>query len=377
MNPRPLQRVAVGCLQDALPVKLARRGVGNVEPNPMVGGVIVKDGAVIGQGFHERFGGPHAEVNALADCAAKGRDAKGATLFVTLEPCSHRGKTPPCSQAVIDAGVAKVVIAAEDPTDLAGGGINQLKQAGIEVEVGLCREEAEKLNAPFYKHARTGLPWVVGKWAQSKDGYLARKNADIEGDWISNEQSRADVHRLRKRMGAILTGIDTVIADDPKLTVRIQGETINRPPIRVVVDSHLRMPWDCHLITVSDGPTVVVTTKRTAQTESSKVEKLESAGVEVLIVGDQDGHCNLQETLTLLGSRGVQQVLIEAGPTLITEFLKQGLADEATVYIAPMNLGDNGIAKASKIMNTLANQQQLRDIQIDTFGEDTRICRYL
>ncbi|MFZ9034205.1 MAG: bifunctional diaminohydroxyphosphoribosylaminopyrimidine deaminase/5-amino-6-(5-phosphoribosylamino)uracil reductase RibD, partial [Anaerohalosphaeraceae bacterium] len=302
-----------GIMQLAL--KLARRGLGNVEPNPMVGCVIVKDGAVIGRGFHERFGGPHAEVNALADCTAKGRDAKGATLFVTLEPCSHRGKTPPCSQAVVDAGVAKVVIAAEDPTDLAGGGINQLKQAGMEVEVGLCREEAEKLNAPFYKHARTGLPWVVVKWAQSKDGYLARKNADIEGDWISNEQSRADVHRLRKRMGAILTGIDTVIADDPKLTVRIQGETINRPPIRVVVDSHLRMPWDCHLITVSDAPTVVVTTKRTAQTESSKVEKLESAGVEVLIVGDQDGHCNLQETLTLLGSRGVQQVLIEAGPT--------------------------------------------------------------
>ncbi|MHC5090477.1 MAG: bifunctional diaminohydroxyphosphoribosylaminopyrimidine deaminase/5-amino-6-(5-phosphoribosylamino)uracil reductase RibD [Planctomycetota bacterium] len=364
-----------GIMQLAL--KLARRGLGNVEPNPMVGCVIVKDGAVIGQGFHERFGGPHAEVNALADCAAKGRDAKGATLFVTLEPCSHRGKTPPCSQAVIDAGVAKVVIAAEDPTDLAGGGINQLKQAGIEVEVGLCREEAEKLNAPFYKHARTGLPWVVVKWAQSKDGYLARKNADIEGDWISNEQSRADVHRLRKRMGAILTGIDTVIADDPKLTVRIQGETINRPPIRVVVDSHLRMPWDCHLITVSDAPTMVVTTKRTAQTESSKVKKLESADVEVLIVGDQDGHCNLQETLTLLGSRGVQQVLIEAGPTLITESLKHNLVDEARIYTAPMILGDNGSAPISGPMNSLANQQKLKDIRIDTFGQDTRICALL
>ena len=360
-----------------LALKLARRGLGNVEPNPMVGCVIVKDGAVIGQGFHERFGGPHAEVNALADCAAKGRDAKGATLFVTLEPCSHRGKTPPCSQAVIDAGVAKVVIAAEDPTDLAGGGINQLKQAGIEVEVGLCREEAEKLNAPFYKHARTGLPWVVVKWAQSKDGYLARKNADIEGDWISNEQSRADVHRLRKRMGAILTGIDTVIADNPKLTVRIQGETIDRPPIRVVVDSHLRMPWECHLITVSDAPTVVVTTKRTAQTESSKVEKLESAGVEVLIVGDQDGHCNLQETLTLLGSRGVQQVLIEAGPTLITESLKHNLVDEVRIYTAPMILGDNGSAPTSGPMNSLACQQNLKDVTTHTFGQDVRICGLL
>ena len=360
-----------------LALKLARRGLGNVEPNPMVGCVIVKDGAVIGQGFHERFGGPHAEVNALADCAAKGRDAKGATLFVTLEPCSHRGKTPPCSQAVIDAGVAKVVIAAEDPTDLAGGGINQLKQAGIEVEVGLCREEAEKLNAPFYKHARTGLPWVVVKWAQSKDGYLARKNADIEGDWISNEQSRADVHRLRKRMGAILTGIDTVIADDPKLTVRIQGETINRPPIRVVVDSHLRMPWDCHLITVSDAPTMVVTTKRTAQTESSKVKKLESADVEVLIVGDQDGHCNLQETLTLLGSRGVQQVLIEAGPTLITESLKQNLVDEVRIFTAPMILGDNGSAPISGPMNSLACEQNLKDVTTKTFGQDVCICGLL
>ncbi len=358
-------------------LELARRGLGNVEPNPMVGCVIVKDGAIIGRGFHECFGGPHAEVNALADCATKGHDPVGATLYVTLEPCSHSGKTPPCSQAVIDAGVAKVVIAAEDPTDLAGGGINQLKQAGIGVEVGVCREQAEKLNAPFYKFARTGLPWVVVKWAQTKDGYLARKNADIEGDWISNEQSRADVHRLRKRMGAILTGIDTVITDNPKLTVRIEGKTIERPPIRVVVDSQLRMPWNCHLTTVPDAPTAVVTTKRTAQKESSKVEKLESSGVEVLTVGDEDGHCNLQETLTLLGSRGIQQVLIEAGPTLITEFLKQNLIDEAYIYIAPLTLGDNGTATASEAMNALTNQQELKDVKTDTFGTDVRICGYL
>jgi diaminohydroxyphosphoribosylaminopyrimidine deaminase/5-amino-6-(5-phosphoribosylamino)uracil reductase len=168
-----------------------------------------------------------------------------------------------------------------------------------------------------------------------------------------------------------------VIADDPKLTVRIQGETINRPPIRVVVDSHLRMPWDCHLITVSDAPTMVVTTKRTAQTESSKVEKLESAGVEVLTVGDQEGHCNLQETLTLLGSRGVQQVLIEAGPTLITESLKHNLVDEARIYTAPMILGDNGSAPISGPMNSLACQQNLKDVTTNTFGQDVRICGLL
>ncbi|MEN8126750.1 MAG: bifunctional diaminohydroxyphosphoribosylaminopyrimidine deaminase/5-amino-6-(5-phosphoribosylamino)uracil reductase RibD [Planctomycetota bacterium] len=352
----------------------AGRGLGNVEPNPAVGCVIVKDGAVIGQGWHERYGEAHAEVNALADCKANGHDAAGATLYVTLEPCSHTGKTPPCSQAVIEANISKVVIAAEDPTDLAGGGIDMLKQAGIEVEIGLCRDEAEKLNAPFYKHARTGLPWVVVKWAQRKDGYLAWKHPPAEGNWISNEQSRADVHRLRKRMGAILTGVDTVIADNPKLTVRIEGETIERPPLRVVVDSQLRMPWDCNLITVPEAPTAVVTTAQTAQTEAAKVEKLRAAGVEILPVPMYKDHCDLSETLILLGARGVQQVLIEAGPTLITEFLKQGLADEACIYIAPMNLGDDGNAPTSEIMNTLAHQKNLKDVRIDTFGEDTRIC---
>ena len=357
-----------------LALELARRGIGHVEPNPAVGCVIVKDGRIIGQGWHERFGGPHAEVNALADCAKNGYDPAGATLYVTLEPCSHIGKTPPCSQAVINADVAKVVIAAEDPTDLAGGGIHQLKQAGIAVEVGTCRDEAEKLNAPFYKHSRNGMPWVVVKWAQSIDGKLAWTNPPATGNWISNEQSRADVHRLRKRMGAILTSIDTVIADNPKLTVRIESETVNRPPLRVVVDSQLRMPWDCNLITVPDAPTVVVTTAQTAQTEFAQIEKLQSAGVEVLTVGVRDDHCGLREVLAELGKRGVQQVLVEAGPTLIASFLKQNLADEVQIYIAPMILGPNGNADICEAMNTLNNYQQLKDIQIDTFGADIRIC---
>ena len=355
-------------------LELARRGLGNVEPNPAVGCVIVKDNTVFGQGWHEYFGGPHAEVSALADCAAKGNDSAGATLFVTLEPCSHTGKTPPCAQAVIDAGIAKVVIAAEDPTELAGGGIEMLKQAGIEVKIGLCRDESEKLNAPFYKHARTGLPWVVVKWAQSKDGFLARKNADTEGNWISNEQSRADVHRLRKRMQAILTGVDTVIADNPKLTVRIEGETIDRPPLRVVLDSRLRIPPECNLITMSDAPTMIIATEQTAQIKSAKIEKLKNAGVEVLTVEAKEGRCNLRETLSQLGSHGVQQLLIEAGPTLITECLNQNLADEARIYIAPLTLADNGTAKVSEVMNTLARQQNLKDLQADIIETDTRIC---
>jgi len=355
----------------------ARKGLGSVEPNPAVGCVIVKGDTILGTGFHERFGEAHAEVNALADCKARGNDPAGATMYVTLEPCSHTGKTPPCSQAVINAKIARVVIAAEDPTDLAGGGIEMLKQAGIEVEVGLCRDEAEKLNAPFYKYARTGLPWVIVKWAQSKDGYLARKNAATEGNWISNEQSRADVHKLRKRTQAILTGVDTVIADNPKLTVRIEAEAIDRPPLRVVVDSQLRIPPDCHLVMVPDAPTIVVTTARTAQAETEKVQNLRDAGIEVLPVPAYEDHCDLGEALILLGARGIQQLLIEAGPTLITELLNQNLADEVRIYIAPFTLGANGTASASETMKTLANRQELKDVKIDTFDTDICIRGYL
>jgi len=362
-------------MQTAL--ELARRGLGEVEPNPAVGCVIVKDGQIIGKGFHERFGGAHAEVNALADCNANGHSPAGATLYVTLEPCSHTGKTPPCSQAVIDAKIARVVIASEDPTDLAGGGIEQLTQAGITVEVGLCRDEAEKLNAPFYKHARTGLPWVVVKWAQSLDGKLAWTNPPAEGNWISNAQSRADVHRLRKRVGAILTGIDTVIADNPKLTVRIEGQPIDRPPLRVVVDSHLRMPWDSNLITVPEAPTVVVTTVQTAQTEFAQVEKLTAAGVEVLPVPIANDHCDLGETLIMLGAREIQQVLVETGPRLIASFLNQKLVDEVRIYIAPLILGPNGTADITGPLNTLNNALRLNDVRIDTLGTDIRIRGFL
>lgn len=360
-----------------LALDLARKGLGHVEPNPAVGCAIVKDNSIIGRGFHQQFGGPHAEVNALADCKASGHDPAGATLYVTLEPCSHTGKTPPCSKAVIEAGVSKVVIAAEDPTDQAGGGIEQLKAAGIEIEVGLCREEAEQLNAPFYKHARTGLPWVIVKWAQSIDGKLAWTNPPKNGNWISNEQSRADVQRLRKRTQAILTGVDTVIADNPRLTVRIPGETIDRPPMRVVIDSQLRTPWDCRLITIHEAPTIIVTTHQTAGTEFQQIEKLKSAGVDVIAVAEQDGHCNLKETLAQLGAAGVQQLLVETGPTLITEFLRQELADELKIYIAPIILGQNGTADLPKQLDARVKHQPLKNIQIQSFENDVCISGLL
>jgi diaminohydroxyphosphoribosylaminopyrimidine deaminase/5-amino-6-(5-phosphoribosylamino)uracil reductase len=206
------------------------------------------------------------------------------------------------------------------------------------------------------------------------DGKLGWTNPPAVGNWISNEQSRADVHRLRKRVQAILTGIDTILTDNPRLTVRIDGHPIDRPPVRVVVDSKLRMPWDCHLITVPEAPTVVVTTAQTAQTEFNQVEKLTSAGVEVLPVPMAGDYCDLAETLSLLGARGIQQVLVEAGPTLITSFLKQKLVDEVRIYIAPLILGPNGQADITTAMSTLNDALKLKDVKISTFGTDIRVC---
>lgn len=356
-------------MQTAL--SLAEKGLGEVEPNPAVGCVIVKDGQVIGQGWHRQFGGPHAEVEALADCRAKGHDPAGAAMYVTLEPCCHTGKTGPCTKALIAAGVQTVYVAAQDPTEkVAGKGIAELKNAGLTVHLGLLQKQAEQLNAPFFKHARTGRPWVILKWAQSIDGKLAWKNPPADNPWISNEKSRQDVQRLRRRVQGILTGIDTVIADNPKLTVRLEGQPITRPPLRIVLDSKLRMPWDCRLITVPDAPTLIVTTRPAAQTEFQQVKKFNDAGIEVLAVGETDHRCDLPETLTALGRRGIQQLLIEAGPTLLTEFLRQNLADELRIYIAPLLLGSNGAADISTPISAIITHQKLKNTQIQTFDND-------
>ncbi|MHC5082589.1 MAG: bifunctional diaminohydroxyphosphoribosylaminopyrimidine deaminase/5-amino-6-(5-phosphoribosylamino)uracil reductase RibD [Planctomycetota bacterium] len=360
-----------------LAIDLAKRGSGSVEPNPAVGCVIANAGGIIGKGWHKQFGAAHAEVNALADCYKNGYNPAGATMYVTLEPCSHTGKTPPCSQAVIEAEIASIFIASPDPTDLAGGGIDQLKQAGIEVHTGLCQEKAEALNPPFYKLAQTGHPWVVLKWAQSIDGKLAWKNPPAEGNWISNEQSRADVHRLRNTMDGILTGIDTVLADNPKLTVRAEGQTTEQPPLRIVLDSKLRIGADCRLMTTTEAPTLIVTTQQTASDKPEKIAKLTQAGVEVETVQEHDGHCDLNETLTLLGKRGIGRLMIEAGPTLLTAFLKQNLADQAHIYIAPLILGQDGDADITTQMNQGISHQPLKNVTVKTFNRDVLVIAIL
>jgi diaminohydroxyphosphoribosylaminopyrimidine deaminase/5-amino-6-(5-phosphoribosylamino)uracil reductase len=242
---------------------LARKGLGEVEPNPMVGAIIVRDGRILGEGWHQKFGGPHAEVEALSAAKTAGRDVRGATMYVTLEPCSHHGKTPPCTSAVLAAGIGRVVVAMEDPDEhVRGRGLAQLREAGVEVKCGLCEAEARELLAAYIKLRTRRRPWVICKWAQTADGYLALPAG--EGRWISGEQSRQKVHELRACCDGICVGSGTVLADDPLLTNR-SGR--GRQPVRVVLDARLRTPSDSRLIATASAvsPVLLVTTARTLE----------------------------------------------------------------------------------------------------------------
>ena len=334
-------------------LELAAKGIGFVEPNPAVGCVIVKDEKKIGEGYHEKFGQAHAEVNAIANC----NDPEGATMYVTLEPCSHVGKTGPCADAVIAAKIARVVIASKDPSDHVGGeGIKKLTQAGIEVVTGVCCDEAKALNPWFFKFAKTKTPWVILKWAQSEDGYLAYKDTAKHGQWISNEASRKDVHALRRTVQGILVGINTVIKDNPQLTPRPSD---GRPLLRIVLDNNLRTPLESKLLDCSEYPTLIVTTQKA----------IEHKDAEILTLKEND----LTALLCELGKRKINRLLVEGGPTVITAFLEQNLADEAIVYIAPKTLGSKGAAKISEAMKEALGKEVIRK----EFDEDTCIIAQL
>ena len=352
---------------------LAKRGVGSVEPNPAVGAVIVKGNRVIGKGWHKKFGGPHAEINALEDCSALDVDPRGAAMYVTLEPCSHHGKTGPCTQAIIAAGLAKVFVAMIDPSEHAGGkGIEQLRNAGIEVQIGICETEARLLNAPFVKYAATGRCWVTLKWAQSIDGKLAvTESLPSEIGWISGEQSRKDVHKLRRRAGGILVGINTVIADDPLLTARPgKGKKLTR----IVLDSNLRIPLDCKMIkTAKKHPLLIYTREDSIKANPEVAEKITKKGAEVFAYQVTQGRSNLHFLLDELSKRGIAHLLVEGGPKVLTSFLKEGLTDEVVVYIAPKILGAQGSADITGPMAKLTQAVGLHNVDIKRFGEDVRL----
>lgn len=307
----------------------AARGRGAVEPNPCVGAVVVGEDGLVAVGHHERFGGPHAEVHALRRA---GEDARGATLYVTLEPCCHHGKTPPCTDAVLEAGIARVVAATADPFPrVAGGGLRVLREAGVEVAVGVLEAEARRLNAPYLKRLATGRPFVTAKWAMTLDGRMA--TAGGHSRWISGDRSRSVVHELRGRMDAIVVGIGTAMADNPSLTVRPPGP---RTPVRVVLDSAARLPRDSILATTSrDVPTLVVATDRA---DNATVASLRDAGCEVLRLAGE-GPVPIDPLLDDLGHRGMTNVLVEGGGRVLGAFFDAGAIDAVEVFIAPILAG--------------------------------------
>jgi diaminohydroxyphosphoribosylaminopyrimidine deaminase/5-amino-6-(5-phosphoribosylamino)uracil reductase len=310
-------------------ITLAEGGRGRVSPNPLVGAVIVRDGRVIGEGFHAELGDLHAERAALVACRDRGEDPAGATMYVTLEPCAHQGRQPPCVEAILEAGIARVVIASDDPSEKAAGrGPGILRDGGVEVEFASGAEAttARRLNQPFRKHARTGLPLVVLKMAMSLDGQTTTAPGD--SPWISGPESRDLVHKWRAESDAIAVGIGTALADDPLLTARIEGA---RQPLRVIFDSQGRLPLESQLLQTLDQAPVLVVAAPDAPTD--RISALKTAGAEVLIAH------GLEAALRDLGARNITSLFLEGGTTLASGFLAADLIDESRTFIAPMLLG--------------------------------------
>lgn len=344
----------------------AKRGEGRVEPNPMVGCVVVRRGCIISEGHHRKFGGPHAEIEALRTCHVSPR---GATVYVSLEPCCCHGKTPPCTKALIEAAVGKVMVAIRDPSPkVCGRGIRQLRAAGITVQTGVLADEARELLAAYTTRIELQRPYVIAKWAQSLDGRLATYAGDSR--WISCEASRRRVHRLRARVDAVLVGSGTVLTDDPLLTAR--GVSLRRRATRVVLDSRLRLPRKSQLVATSrDIPTLVVTT--TAEAVTRKAESLRRAGVEVVSCRARNGRVLLVDALHTLAKRNMTNVLVEGGPTLLRSFFEHKLVDEAFVFTAPILLGgsDAHVMLAGRGARRMADAVRPRIVSTHKSGDDT------
>ncbi len=348
-----------------LALKLARRGLGWTSPNPMVGAVLVKNNRIIGQGYHRRFGGNHAEVDALQHAEA---NRAGATLYVTLEPCCHYGKTPPCVDAIIKNKIKKVIIGTLDPNpQVSGKSVTILNQHGIETRVGVLEEECRELNEAYFKYMTTGLPLVTIKFAQTLDGRIATVSGDSR--WISSEEFRKLAHRLRAINDAILVGIDTVLADNPQLTVRLVK---GRNPTRIILDSRLRMPPDAEIVRTQDVSPVIIAT--TAQADRERKSKLRELGIEILEVQSGiSGGIDLKGLLKALGERNISSLLVEGGARVITSFLRQKLADKFVVAIAPKILGKGTDAVGELDIARISQSLPLKFQKITRAGEDVVI----
>jgi diaminohydroxyphosphoribosylaminopyrimidine deaminase / 5-amino-6-(5-phosphoribosylamino)uracil reductase len=359
-------------------IELARKGLGAVKPNPVVGAVVARDGEIMGEGWHEEFGGLHAEVNAIEACGLE--DLSGATLYVSLEPCCHEGKTPPCTEAILQAGIKRVVVASDDPTEKASGrGLGILRDEGVEVILadGELAARARLLNQAFRKHARVGRPWVLFKSAMTLDGKVATRTGDSK--WISGEDSRGLAHQWRASVDAVVVGIGTALADDPQLTARPDGPLaeLGTQPRRVVFDSLARLPPASQLVAATaEIPLTVVVSRAAARADT---DALEAAGVQVLVATGENEPARVRSALDQLGARDVTSVLLEGGPHLAGAFLDAGEIDEIRLFLAPILLGGSaardplegkGVERISEAMRALTFDCQ-------SVGEDLLISARL
>jgi len=351
-------------------LRLAQRGRGHASPNPMVGAVIVSGAEIVSAGYHRGPGTPHAEIIALERAGDK---ARGAVMYLTLEPCTHQGRTPPCAPAVCASGLARVVTASQDPNPrVAGAGIEALREAGIEVEVGLLREQENRLNEAYRKYITTGRPFVTLKLAMSLDGKIATRAG--QSRWITGERARAVAHRMRADSDALLVGVATVIADDPLLTAR--HVRAHRQPLRVIADSKARTPPGAKIIHAADRPPVIAVTE---QAGDGCVRALREAGAEVLVMPERAGRVNLAALLDELGRREVASVLVEGGGEIAASIIEEGLADKLVVFMAPKIIGGADAPSAVAGCGAAAIEQAwpVRETRCRRLGEDFMIEGYL
>ena len=349
----------------------ARKGAGRTSPNPAVGALIVKDDRILSRGYHRRAGQPHAEVEALEKI---GRSCPGATLYVTLEPCNHYGKTPPCTESILRAQIARVVVGAMDPNQgVRGGGCRFLAENGLEVRSGVLEKACRLLNEDFFTFITTGRPFVIAKSAQTLDGFTATSLKDSR--WVTNEKSRRFVHRLRDRVDAIMVGVGTIVADNPSLTTRL----INRKgknPLRVVLDTHLRTPVDARIIN-DDFPerTLLVVGEKNA---GEKLDRIREKGVSILLCATKNGHLDLENLIVTLGRMSIMSLLVEGGSLVLGSMIREGLVDKFHIFKAPKILGGNdGIPMASgPCVKYMRDCTTLENVEYKKFGEDMLVTGY-
>jgi diaminohydroxyphosphoribosylaminopyrimidine deaminase/5-amino-6-(5-phosphoribosylamino)uracil reductase len=359
-------------------IEIARRGAGAVRPNPVVGAVVARDGEVLGEGWHEEYGAAHAEVNAIEACGLA--DLSGATLYVSLEPCCHEGKTPPCTEAILQAGLRRVVVASDDPSEKASGrGLGILRDEGIDVVLadGELTTNARLLNQAFRKHARVGRPWVLFKSAMTLDGKVATRTGDSK--WISGEDSRALAHRWRAAADAVVVGIGTALADDPQLTARPHGVPAEPPrqPRRVVFDTLARLPPSSKLVAAAaEVPLTVVVSRAAAHADTGA---LEAAGVQVLVATGENEPARVRSALDQLGAQGIAAALLEGGPHLAGAFLDAGEIDEIRLFLAPLLLGGSSARDPleGKGVERISNALRALTLESERVGEDLLISARL